>query len=365
MVIACHSTLLYRVAGADASGTGIAGGLLRLTAYGQFGVTLFFVISGYCICAAADSARWRDGRVRTFFLRRFRRIYPPLWLVMVALVGFFVVVDYVLWPGLLSSAPWKQPRPWRFSPSQVVGNLTLTETWRHYAWGSPRGHFPGQAWTLCYEEQFYAVTGLLLLANPRRFYPGAIAVTVAAAAVQMASSLLGVPVIGFFFDGSWFLFAVGMLVFFVLRHHRDWTRWLTSLLIIASALAWWLESLNLSVALAFGALLLILHPLDRRLTATRPVAALMWCGTMCYSLYLVHQSPVKAITAGLLAFGYRSPSDALLISVPLCTATSLVLGRLFFLGVERRFLNGPAEQPVASSLDLPAGRADVCVEAMP
>ena len=69
---------------------------------------------------------------------------------------------------------------------------------------------------------------------------------------------------------------------------------------------------------------------------------------MCYSLYLVHQIPIKGISAALYAAGFRSPLEALMISLPLCTVVSLLLGRLFYIAVERRFLNTPS-QPVLST----------------
>jgi peptidoglycan/LPS O-acetylase OafA/YrhL len=64
-------------------------------------------------------------------------------------------------------------RPWWYSGWQWLGNLTLTESWRWHAIGDQRAHFPAQAWTLCYEEQFYAVVGLLLAISRRRFFSGA------------------------------------------------------------------------------------------------------------------------------------------------------------------------------------------------
>src|SRR5216683_2392133 len=42
-----------------------------------WGVPIFFVISGYCIAATVDSSRRKANPVRKFFVRRFRRIYPP------------------------------------------------------------------------------------------------------------------------------------------------------------------------------------------------------------------------------------------------------------------------------------------------
>ncbi len=91
--------------GKRAADTGLVWALLWLAGYGDLGVPLFFVISGYCISAAADRARRHDHPVRTYFIRRFRRIYPPLWAVIAASILFFVAVDYVAWPGLLSSCP--------------------------------------------------------------------------------------------------------------------------------------------------------------------------------------------------------------------------------------------------------------------
>src|SRR5262245_59812438 len=46
------------------------------------GVPMFFVISGYCISAAVDSYRRRGSSVGTYFVRRFKRIFPPYWAVL-------------------------------------------------------------------------------------------------------------------------------------------------------------------------------------------------------------------------------------------------------------------------------------------
>jgi peptidoglycan/LPS O-acetylase OafA/YrhL len=76
---------------------------------------MFFVISEYCIAAAADSARQRERSVRSYFTRRFHRIFPPLWIAMGAGIALFLSLDYFLFPGILSSPPWPQLRPWWFS----------------------------------------------------------------------------------------------------------------------------------------------------------------------------------------------------------------------------------------------------------
>src|SRR5438128_7492185 len=46
------------------------------------GVTIFFVISGYCISATADSNRRSGAGCGQYFVRRIRRIFPPYWAIL-------------------------------------------------------------------------------------------------------------------------------------------------------------------------------------------------------------------------------------------------------------------------------------------
>src|SRR5688572_16597179 len=62
-----------------ADGGGLCEWLLAAVGRFWFGVPVFFVISGYCIAASADAARAKRGGVGRYFVRRLRRIYPPLW----------------------------------------------------------------------------------------------------------------------------------------------------------------------------------------------------------------------------------------------------------------------------------------------
>ena len=62
---------------------------------------------------------------------------------------------------------------------------------------------------------------------------------------------------------------------------------------------------------------------------------------MCYSLYLVHQLPARAISAGFHRLGMNSDWAVLLITVPCCVAVSVLLAWVFHVAVEKRFLNVP------------------------
>lgn len=52
--------------------------LAKLASYGNLGVPLFFVISGYCVTSAAKNTLRRSESPGSFLKRRFLRIFPPI-----------------------------------------------------------------------------------------------------------------------------------------------------------------------------------------------------------------------------------------------------------------------------------------------
>lgn len=347
LVLVYHSTLVHLAAQSRSgfSGSGAAGWLVDFTRYLNVGVPLFFVISGYCIAAAADNVRQKGQSLGSYFVRRFRRIYPPFWIFVIGYAAVFVMIDSLLAPRLVTTFPSNLLRPWWYSGWQWLGNLTLTETWRHHLIGGPRGHFPGHDWTLCYEEQFYAVTGLLLLLSRRFFFGGVILVTMATVAAMLVCASTGTDIGGWFFDGFWLTFAAGIVVYYRINFASRMQRWfLDSLLIAASvgSLRGLLPFANGSTAaFVFALALILLHRWDKLLMTSTLAAPIVWCGKMCYSLYLVHQLPTRALSAGFYRLGIDSNLEILLIVVPACVAVSIPLAWYFHLLVERRFLNAP------------------------
>ena len=344
MVIFYHATLTQRshaVPAADGMLEALARWVIAATSFGNAGVALFFVISGYCIAAAGDSVRTGRHSVPRYFLRRFRRIYPPLWAVIALSCLFFVAVDVLLWPRLLSSEPWFHPRPWWYSGWQWLGNLTLTETWRWHVIGDQRAHFPAQAWTLCYEEQFYAVTGVLLAISRNRFFSGAALATVFTGAMMAGRALWSWPIDGYFFDGAWLLFAGGVLVYWAVHNGSSRARWWAGAALIAAAIAIPVSIAGSAAAFVFAAALLPLHRFDSWLVRSPWIRPLTFCGQMCYSLYLVHELIVKAVAASLWDSGVHSAVATLVIVVPASLAMSVLAGALCYQTIERRFLNTP------------------------
>jgi len=294
--------------------------LLLMTTRFWYGVPLFFVISGYCISASVDRHQQRAGTVRSYFLRRFRRIFPTLW---------------VLW----------------FSSWQWIGSLTLTESWRYHVVGDGNGYLFGHLWTLCYEEQFYAVAGACLFLAPKHFTKSIAAIT-AIVAVMTVWFPSDPATHGFFFDGLWLQFAAGVGVYQVLNYGTGRSAVALVALLTAAAVHqyfqmphWGIDhTLHESnvVAFLFAIVLIGLHRFDKVIARSPVVAPLTSCGLACYSIYLVHAPLVKGLSHAWYLLGFTSGLATLLVTIPSCLIVSIVLGKMFHRCVEKRFLNPSA-----------------------
>ncbi len=339
-------------AGVD-TGDSVGMALLAVTRIGWVGVPFFFVISGYAISATADVFRRRSHGGGTYFKRRLRRIYPPYWAMLALGAVIVFLVDVVLSPGLLTTSIAPIERPWSFTPTQWLGNLTLTESWRATAFPdmSHKDYVMGQAWTLCYEEQFYLVMGLALLVFPSRFFKVAIAVT----AFSAIMPLLGLRISGFFFDGYWLAFAAGILVYWQVNYGTVRTA-PVAWLVLGTGLVYAVFILpgrgvldrDLVAAMGFAVFLLAVHRWDAPIMTSRALRPLAFAGVICYSLYLSHAVVVRSISQAMWGAGITSPLATVAITVPVSVAAATLVGWLFYLVVERRFLNRPSVAPGAA-----------------
>ena len=265
---------------------------------GHWAVMAFFVISGYCITASADSWRTRGGGLKAFLLRRARRIYPPY----LCALAFFAVTR-----GLKTLAGGHDDLA--RTVIEWLQNLTLTQ------WLSLAAHplplaaqnptlFVPAFWSLNYEEQFYLMMGLCLLLARRLGVPMPVPVgMLAIAGLAWNVARPGHWQCGFFIE-YWAHFALGAMLFFVLCKYptvRVRAAFVAGLVALGAALAAailpWAPAqaidrrafVELLLATGLTLALLALRPVSARVARSplwRPVAAL---GTISYSLYLIHQ----------------------------------------------------------------------------
>ncbi len=364
MVVVFHAT--HHIDKATVPGGSIAKVILAVTDRLSMGVTMFFVISGYCIAATSDASRRKPRAPWRYFTRRFRRIFPPYWAVVLISIVVVVAFTAVGQADLVTGDYAPIPDPASLSWSQWVGNLTLTETWRPHLFGGPERKIVSPSWTLCYEEQFYAVCGLLLIVAPRGFFAGTAVVTVATIAVAFLAHFNGwaTSITGFFFDGGWLPFALGIAVYYVLNYaksRRPGVILISLLFASCAAIRWKVPAVAADEALrnqfqsyvvmsAFALGLILLHPWDRQFAGSRLLRPVRGCGQMCYSLYLVHCPITVVMTAAFERAGVRDYWPRLLITAPSTITASIAASWLFYLAVERRFLNAP-NVPVGRPID--------------
>lgn len=145
--------------------------------WGSLGVQLFFVISGFLITGilldmrpGGEPAPLRHA-LRIFYMRRFLRIFPPYYALLLVYVAAKV--------GFPHGAAWA-------CPLYVFNFLALAV------------HEPflylDHLWTLCIEEQFYLVWPLVVLALPaRHLVPLAGLLAFAAPVFRLILEVRGVP----------------------------------------------------------------------------------------------------------------------------------------------------------------------------
>ncbi|HZL36083.1 MAG TPA: acyltransferase [Tepidisphaeraceae bacterium] len=345
--VACIFIVIYHTTSVSAAATlrspvrhlGFASGVLAVTRWMSVGVPMFFVISGYCISATAAVSKHTRRPISEYFRRRFRRIFPPYWCAILVQLALIVLIDSLLMPGSLSRSAKPLARASDLSGWQWIGNLTLTEIWRWHVAGHEK-LFLGQSWTLCYEEQFYAVTGLILLLCPRRFFAAALFVSGLVVLASHGAPRWGYSLDGLFLDGSWLMFAAGVTVYFAINRSRA-GKPVLEYCVLGSLFAFSLRAHNsdLSAAVIFAILILILHRWDRKTVEFKMATPLRVCGLMCYSLYLTHAPIVRGLSQWFYWKGMTSAWQTLAITLPLSASMALIAGWVFYWGVERHFVN--------------------------
>ncbi len=287
---------------------------------GRFGVEFFFVLSGVVIL----SAHWNDiGNPHTFgsfAWKRFRRIYPVYWIVL---------LPQLLWIVLHP----RNENLWQRDPWVILSSILLVHIHSIHTTITV-------AWTLFHEIQFYAFFAVLLL--NRRI--GIVLMILWLIPSFFAFNQLN-PYGNHFFSPLHFIFAFGMIAAWIMRRSR--IPWPALPLIAGIVLFTWAcyiaqvrveitDAYNLLAG--FGAMLLTLGLVEfERRGQLRVYAWLALLGDASYSIYLVHYPLLWAIAprAATVLPQHHIP---LLPTAVLLTLLSVAAGLLFHLLVERPLL---------------------------
>lgn len=329
------------------------------------GPSLFFVISGYCIAASAESTRRQGGSALEFLARRAWRTFPPYWAALLGFVSLVLVLEGTglgwLYRNLFAL---ELPSPTALTGPQWLGNLTLTETWRPLVGGGEANVLTRVAWSLCYQEQFYFICFLALACGRDRMHRVLGIVTAATLAYRVFAWDSGrLARIDGSFSMFWHEFAVGLVVYWRLhraesaRERRAMELGLAGLL----TLGLMMRMPTTAAAAGLGLLLIAARPYDARLATWPGFGPLRACGRRCYSIYLVHLPICVLGCAGLTGgLGLTDFWVRALVVVPTVSAAAVGVSWAFHAAVERRFLDLPAcwsarsNRPSASPTPRPA-----------
>lgn len=357
-VVFYHACLPY-VTGHPGSESGIGYPVLL---QGQLGVVVFFVVSGYCITAAAIGDLRRGNTLRNFLYHRIRRIYPPYLVACAFAVTFGYMLAFAQQFGSLHiTHPRKYTGTWLF----WLTNITLVQ---HEAGSSVLLEV---SWTLCYEVAFYLLMGVFFwisqwcgrqrgdLADVQAFL-GCVGIVTATSLVWLTAA----PTSCVFPLTLWYQFGIGSITFFILNSSRlesdkgllQYMTLAATLIILAllidTVLHWKLGGVlghpglrsQVGVALLVACMVPTLQLFDESLCKVRLIRPLFFLGTLSYSLYLVHTLVMPFVDvvgrrAGLTGRFY-------MFNVLMQVSASLGAGWLFFLAVERHFLSSRQKKRV-------------------
>ncbi|MDQ6773474.1 MAG: acyltransferase [Candidatus Dormibacteraeota bacterium] len=344
------------------SGVTIRGipGLDLLIRSGSTGVSLFLVISGFCLYRPFAAGRSDRFQVWAFLKRRSRRLMPAYYASLLGALVLVVVGGTALgFPAL--------------TPLQVLGQAVMHALMLQTLLPSTFYALNGAYWSLGLEWQLYLTLPVLIWIARRRGIAFTVLLAVGVNVVYRlglwlavrhgsvaAGSLLATAVLPNLLFGRWAEFAYGMLAAELsasgrLTSSAPWYRWLRWSLLLLVPLGFLLVNSPLS-HLVFGAVFFVLLLIV--LAGSNPIAAvfswrpLVGLGVMSYSLYLVHQPVIQALAHVLRAYAQLSTGRTFAVLVLLLPAI-IGLAWILFVTVERRTLNAPERRP-ASPVAAPA-----------
>ncbi len=278
--------------------------LWPILSHGYLGVQLFFVISGYCIQGAVESARQHPQPLRTFLYRRARRIYPPYW--------WSLVLAIILAWGTISimGKSW-----WSVFPLTMrdwLLNLILLQG----PFGAPDATLV--YWSLTIEVQFYVLMAIGLILG--RWSAGWILGLSVAYLAWIIHPSVGISGTGLSY---WPEFACGIAAYHAI-HHGTFGRW------IAGGL-WLLTGLSAVAGLTHGQALI---NVDGELTTPLKQFFCLGCGGFLWATYrtstALNRWPICRCVAAVGVMSY----SLYLTHVP-------IGGRIFNLAGRFMDLDGP------------------------
>lgn len=315
--------------------------------YGHFVVSLFIMLSGYCLALPLLSSGGLRGGAWGFLKRRARRILPPYY----AAVGVCLAISALVSRGLIGMTGFIP-----VTPAGLLSHLLLVNNvWgntSHTVFGDPT--LSGVFWSTAVEWQISLAFPFLAWLW-KRFHPLAVVPAVGVLAYGVQHFTAGTVWVGLSAP-YYLLFAVGMLAATVvyapgcsaLRRYIPWAALcavcFAGFCVVAvhqgyDTLAARFDLADLLFAPFAFSLLVAASRLGKlqRVLSWKPITAV---GGFSYSLYLLHEPVLKVIFGNWLERPVARFSGAvpLLITIAIAAPLSIIACRVFYQFCEKPWI---------------------------
>ena len=287
---------------------------------GSAGVQFFFVLSGFVILFVHQKDVDKSSKLAEFLWKRFRRVYPTLWIVLLLIIPVYLLVP--------SYGTGKE-----HGFGTIVSAFLLSP--------APQDYLLKPVWTLRHEVLFYLIFSVSIWRRRIGFAAGGIWIALCAIVPWFH---LDFPW-SFFFSSNHLLFVFGMLACLAFKSAQV-PRSAALIATVAGAIAFanvWFadlhqvlplrDALNVLYGLAAALMVLGLAVLERD-WGLRVPGALTFLGEASYSIYLVHFPALSAAVKVTLTLNklVRAPDSIVFIT---SASAALVAGVLFHLAIEK------------------------------
>ncbi len=238
--------------------------------YGYYGVSLFFIISGFVIFMTVNKVKTTSE----FIYRRFIRLYPTFWICM--LITFFGVNYWGLLPKLFTS--WKD----------ALFNLTMF--YRNLQMLTDIKDVDGAYWSLLPELRFYFLIVLVLFFKQIKNIKCVGLVWLVLIVIE--NYLCHIRILGMFIDlqfGGFFMAGILFYKIVVDKENTFWNHLFISCTLVLNCLLynkWENEGTFVFVPLVY----LVFYLFSFGYLDWLKSKALLFLGTISYPLYLIHQN---------------------------------------------------------------------------
>jgi exopolysaccharide production protein ExoZ len=315
--------------------------------YARLALSMFFVISGYCIANAAAIARQKRGPLYYFVRARVRRVYPPYLIVSLFAVILSLVMALAVRMGLFRDSVIAQLDFFHHDFLYYFSSITLTQLLL--------GQTPMLIvfWSLCYEIAFYAIVTLILWITLRAKDANPLFNALHVVTMVCLAWIAVLPIPCPYPLDLWPEFGFGILVYQILAEPgRRWPKICFGISVLL-VLAYYLINrdhafssrpsppMRFVFVAGYATVLLLLFRVDEKLSRSPIVRWFAWVGIFSYSIYLTHLLSLGILSQIGKKLGVTEGTYWVLFIFQV--VISVAAARVFFLFFEKPFLSSRRE----------------------